>query len=232
MLKNSFIFALIVLACNIASAQNISKITLTNTPNQAAVAFDIDVDNGNAIIKISETGAILKWGVDLYKNVIENYAEKLEAYAGRTGYYTDNDNEAFRGKIKYIGSTLITYYASYDGAEFQGKIKSIGSLNLEYYAAYADEVTRGKIKSIGSSAIAYYPAYENEAVKGKLKTIANTAISYYSSFDDKAIKGKVKSIGSASYTYYTSFDMPEYRGSMKTGVQMQLINNIKYYVRN
>jgi len=60
----------------------------------------------------------------------------------------------------------------------------------------------------------------------------NTGLTYYGSFDDKAYKGRVKTIDGSAFTYYSSFDRPEYRGRMKTGTQLQVINGIKYFVKN
>ena len=220
----------IVLCIAPCFAQSISKITIGDNGTIETIAFEIEP---NVMLNIKEDGTLLNWGEDIYKESgVENWAGKLKDYMGRIEYYSQNDNEAFRGKVKYIGRTLISYYASYDNDALKGKLKSIGSANLDYYLAFDDEAYRGKLKSIGGSAVTWYPSYNNEAFRGKLKSIGSTELIYFSSTDDRAYKGKVKSIGGSPFTYYSSYDRPEYRGRMKSGTQVQYINSIKYFIKN
>lgn len=215
---------------NQLSAQSLYRITLTGAGSVEAISFETEPD---IMLNISPEGNIISWGFDVYKNRGgENYTGQYQPYAGRTEYYTENDDPAFRGKIKYIGRTSITWYASYDGDAFKGKIKSIGSMRVEYYDNYEDQNERGKIKSIGGSPVSWYASFTNEAFRGKLKSIGSTSITYYSSTDDKAYRGKVQSINGSVFTYYSSFDLPQYRGSMKSGSQILMANGIKYFVRN
>lgn len=210
-----------------AFAQKISKISLTQAGDLESMFLLLD---DNVTVSFTKDGSIAAWGVEVYSDRITNYS-RLENYPGRVDYYTNYDNEAFRGKVKFIGRTSITYYGTYDKEEYRGKIKTIGSANFEYYSALDDEAVRGKLKNIGSSTVTWYTSFDNEAYKGKLKSIGATNIVYYGSFEDKAIRGKLKSIDRNTFVYYTSNDKTEYKGLLKTGNQFQTINGIKYYVR-
>ncbi|MFN8243439.1 MAG: hypothetical protein U0X40_05235 [Ferruginibacter sp.] len=229
-MKKILAFAAALFLLSPAFAQSIYRITLTGTGTIEAIAFEVEPD---VIVNISPEGTIINWGFDVYKNRGgENYSNQYQPYAGRVEYYTDNDNEAFRGKIKYIGRTQFTWYASYDGDAFKGKLKSIGSSAIEYFDNYEDPAYRGKIKRIGINDFTWYASYNNEAVKGKLKSVGPTNINYYPSTADKAYQGKVQSINGSAFTYYSSFDLPQYSGAMKTGSQLLMANGIKYFVRN
>jgi len=208
-------------------SQAISKITIGSTAGATIISFGLDE---NVQVYVTKEGNISKWGFDKFIGYTENYAGTLEPYVGRTEYYTENDDEALRGKVKYIGKTLLTYYASYENETLKGKLKSIGPINLDYYLSYDNEAFRGNIKTIGRDAITWYSSFENEAFRGKLKSIGSTQISYYGSFEDKAYRGKVKNIDRFSITYYSSFEL--YSGSVKTGAQVLTANGIKYFVFN
>lgn len=208
-----------------ASAQQITQVSLSNSNADIIYSFTVD---GNVLININKDGNIVEWGTALPSWRMGYYPGKLEPYIGRVEYYGPADNEAFRGKPKYIGSAAITYYSAYENENFAGKVKGIGSATLDYYNAYDNEAFRGKLKNAGNTLLSYYASYDNEAYKGKLKALGNTSITYYSSFEDKAYKGKLKSIGSYTWSYYSSFDQIEYRGAMKTGNQVQLVNSVNY----
>ncbi len=228
-MKKLLIATVITLLMLPAFAQTITKITFADNGSIVSIAYQVD---DNAVLNLNEDGTIINWGVDLYKERgVENYQEKLEKFMGRAEYYDTAQNEAFRGKVKYIGKTLITYYASYDGDEFKGKVKSIGTSTLDYYKDFEDAAYKRKLKTSGPVSFSWYSAFDNEAIKGKLKASGSTSITYYASFDDKAYKGKIKSVGSTSFTYYSSFDRQEYRGRMKSGSQIVMSNGIKYYIR-
>ena len=228
-MKKLLTLAAITLFAAPSFSQSVSKITI-GTGGIEAIAFEVEP---NVMVNIKEDGTVVNWGEDIYReNGVENWAGKLKDYMGRIEYYSAADNEAFRGKVKYIGRTLLTYYASYENESLRGKLKSLGSNNIDYYLGYEDEASRGKIKSIGSSQVTWYSSYNNEAYRGKLKSIGSTELTYYASTDDKAYKGKLKSIGGSQFTYYSSFDRQEYRGAMKTGTQVQVINSIKYFIKN
>lgn len=221
------IASLIIL--QVTSAQRLSRIIFTNTGQLEAIEYELPE---NVILKLSKDGNIMSWGVNRYAGRDDIIREQLDPYVGRVEYYTDNVNEAFRGKIRSIGQVTITYYASYDNPAFAGKIQSIGRNNVDYYTLQENEAYRGNIKSIGSDRFDWYSTFDLDDLKGKLKSVANNAITYYSSMDDKYIRGKVKSIGGLTYTYYTSFDRQELRGYMKSGQAIRTINGLKFMVKN
>lgn len=208
-------------------SQNISKITIAGNGQIDIISFGLDE---NVQVYLTKTGNISKWGFDKYIGYQENYNAVLEPYVGKTEYYTQNDDEAVRGKVKYIGRTLLTYYASYENESLKGKLKSIGSINLDYYLSFDDKAFAGNLRSMGNNQVTWYASYENEALRGKLKTVGSTAITYYGPFEDKAFRGKTKSIGTYTLTYYSSLE--QYSGALKTGSPILNVNGIKYYVRN
>lgn len=210
-----------------ASAQNIYRISITNDGKFSGVSILTAAEN--VTINLLPDGSIGEWGVEVSSNFNKDYT-RLEKYLGRSEYYTERDNESFRGKPKYIGNTAITYYASYENDSLKGKVKTIGTLQVEYYQPYEDAFQKGRIKSIGGSTFSYYTSFENEAFRGKLKQVGNTPITYYSSFDDKAFRGKLKSIGNVSYSYYSSFDR-QYAGAMKTATQSVYVNGINFVLK-
>ena len=209
-------------------SQDISMVTITGTGNLESISFGLDE---NVKVNINKEGQIIKWGYDRFQaRGQENYQGLLDTYVGRVEYYSQDDDAAYRGKLRSIGRTQLTYYASYENDNFQGKLKSIGSNTIEYYQPYENESYKGFIKSIGSSPVSWYSSFDNEGLRGKLKSLGSTNIGYYSSFEDKAYRGKVKNIDGFSYTYYSSFE--KYAGSMKTGASMQNSGSSRYYVRN
>lgn len=211
---------------NIAFSQDISKITIGGNGQVDVFAFGLDQ---NVQVYISKDGNISKWGFDRFIGYQENYNGNLDPYVGRVEYYTQNDDEALRGKVKYIGKTLLSYYTSYENDALKGKIKAIGSVSLDYYLSYDDAAYRGNIKAIGRQTVNWYASYENESIRGKLKNVGATALIYYNSFEDKAFRGKIKNIDRTSFTYYSSFE--QYSGSMKTGSSTITVNGIKFYLR-
>ncbi len=218
----SFLFVL-----QFANAQHISRVTITGTGQVDVFAIGLDE---NVQLYLSKDGNIIKWGFDRFIGYQENYNSELEPYVGRIEYYTQNDDEAIRGKVKYIGRTLLTYYASYENDALKGKLKAIGSLNLDYYLAYEDVAYTGNLKSIGRQAVNWYASYESKDLRGKLKNIGSALLTYYGSFEDKTFVGKIKSIDRFVFTYYSSFE--QYSGSMKTGSTITNANGIKFYIRN
>lgn len=208
-------------------SQSLSKITINGNGQIEIFAFALPE---NVQLYLTKDGNLHKWGFDKYIGYQENYNNELEPYVGRVEYYSENDDAALRGKVKYIGSTLLTYFASYENAALKGKLKAIGSINFDYYLDYDDAAYRGNLKKIGTNDINWYASYENADIKGKLKNIGPTSLTYYGSFEDKACRGKIKSIGQYSITYYSSFE--QYSGSMKTGTTVMNVAGIKYYVKN
>lgn len=226
-MKKILILSVVLVLCMAVFSQRISKITITGSGmvNDIVVGLDENIQ-----VYLSKDGQISKWGFDRFiGSNQENYVDYLEPYTGRVEYYSQNDDEMLRGKVKYIGRTLLSYYPAYEIESLRGKLKSIGSFNLGYYLAFDDKAMAGSLKSIGQQTIAWYASYENEGLRGKLKAVGPTSISYYGSFEDKAFRGRIKSIGSNNFTYYSSSE--QYSGSMKSGASFVVANGVKYYVR-
>ena len=225
-MKRIFFVTVALVFCTAVFSQHISKITITASGLVNDIVIGLDE---NVQIYISKEGQISKWGFDRFIGYQENYNDYLEPYVGRVEYYSQNDDEMLRGKVKYIGKTLLTYYHSYELESVRGKLKGIGSLSLGYYLAYDDKAMAGNLKNIGQQTISWYASYENEGLRGKLKAVGPTALTFYGAFEDKAFRGKIKSIGSNYFTYYSSSE--QYSGSMKSGFSFVNANGIKYYLR-
>lgn len=206
-------------------AQELGQVTFAGGTNISYFSF---VADQGLFIRISEDGKVLEWGIEVRALRSDYYAPKLQPYLGRVDYYGPESDSAFRGKVKSIGTSVITYYSHYDMDTKVGKIRSIGTVILDYYTNYENKVHKGKLRFIGNLLLEHYSSFENEAYKDKLKSIGNTPITYYSSFDDKLIKGKIKSIGSVPYNWYTSF---EFRSGLKSGLYRRNIGGITYIVQ-
>ncbi|MFC4262159.1 hypothetical protein ACFOWM_04690 [Ferruginibacter yonginensis] len=224
MKRFAFVSFLVLMVANVV-AQRINRVYLKSTGETEKLA--VLTDDG-ATINMSLDGNIIDYGTEYFSERVANYS-RLEKYNGRVDFFTQYDNAAFAGKLKYLGRTAITYYSSFDVEILRGKIKSIGSLQFTYYQPFEDELAKGKIKSIGSNQLSYYSTFDNVALKGKLKAVGITNINYYTSFDDKAFQGKVKAIGPNNFTYYASFDR-QFAGGMKTGNNQLNVNGIGFYL--
>lgn len=210
-------------------AQQLSQVTFANGTTLSSLAFMTDQ---NVLIRVSEEGKVLEWGIELQSNQNANYyAPTLQPFMGRIDYYGPETDSVFRGKVKTIGTCLLTYYGQFEVENKTGKLRSVGTVSLDYYTNYDNVTQKGKIRNIGNLLLDYYTAFENEGVSGKLKTIGSSAITYYSSFDDKMIRGKIKSIGSVSYLWYSSLDRMGYGGGLKSGSLRQNISGITYIIR-
>lgn len=216
------------LAVGCVYSQQLSQVTFSGGANLTSIAFIADQ---NVLIRISEDGKLIGWGIEVMAQRYNFYAPELQPYLGRVDYYGPEGDSVSRGKVKSIGTCFLTYYGHYETPEKVGKIKTIGSLPLDYYSRYDNTALKGKLRFVGSFNLEYYSSFENAAFSGKLKTIGNTSITYYSTFDDKIISGKIKSIGMVKYTWYTSYDRREIRGGLKTGSYRQEINRITYILQ-
>jgi hypothetical protein len=225
-MKKIFLVSVALVFCMAVFSQRISKITITGTGLVSDIVVGLDE---NVQVYLSKEGQISKWGFDRFIGYQENYNDYLEPYVGRVEYYSENDDAALRGKVKYIGKTLLTYYPSYEMESLRGKLKSIGSLSMGYYLAYDDKAMAGSLKTIGQQNIEWYASYENEGLRGKLKAVGSTALTYYGAFEDKAFRGKIKSVGSNYFSYYSSSE--QYSGSMKSGTSFITVNGVKFYLR-
>jgi len=209
-------------------SQQLSQFTFSGGANLSSISFLTDQ---GVLIRITADGKVIEWGMEVKSDRYEYYAPKLQPYMGRVDYYGPDVDSAFRGKIKSIGTCILTYYGHYEMEEKVGKIKSVGTLPLDYFSNFENTVIKGKLRSVGYVALEYYSSFENEAYRGKLKSVGNTSITYYSSFDDKFIIGKLKSIGSFTYKWPTSYQGRVYKSEMKPGWQRQYINGIIYIIR-
>ncbi len=184
-------------------SQQLSQVTFTGGANLSYFSFLTD---HNVLIRITDEGKMIEWGIEEKAFNSEYYAPKLQPYLGRVEYYDKESDSAFRGKIKNIGTCAFTYYGHYERDNKVGKLRTIGTIILDYYSEYENIILKGKLRFIGSNILEYYSQFEDESFRGKLRSIGNSAIKYHSSFDDKLIRGKVKSIGPAEIKWYTSLD--------------------------
>jgi hypothetical protein len=208
-----------------AYSQALHQVIFNN--GESIKGFSFLTDQG-IIIRISDEGKLLQWGVEPELRRYNYVPGQLDQYMGRVDYYGTEADSISKGKVKSIGTCMINYYGAYEQAEKIGKIRSLGSVQLDYYSNYDNAAYRGKLRSANNQQFSYYSSFDNDMVRGKLKSVNNTPIVYYTSFDDKLVRGKVKTIGNFSYNWYTSFDRREYQGNLKTGSFSQYINGITY----
>ena len=222
------LFSLLVVF--LANAQRPNKLTLSNNGANVTLRYLLDQ---NVVLDVNQDGTLGEWGVDRYATRPVDFTQRrLDNFDGRVEYYNESENEAFRGKIKFIGRTLINYYASTD-QDFQvGKIKSIGPIKFNYYTNADDPMQAGKLKIAGALNFSYYSSYENQALRGKVKNAGNVPVTYYSSFDDNVIAGKIKSLNGGTYTYYINQEQNFAKGSLRTGRMIQVINGVTYFIKN
>jgi hypothetical protein len=208
-----------------SSSQELTHISYTGGAAFSSFAFTTDQQ---IIIKISDDGKVLEWGNQLEPGRYFNAPGKLQPYMGRVDYYGAEADSVSKGKVKSIGTCMLTYYGPFETVEKVGKLQSIGRISLDYYNNFENAAFKGKLKSAGYTQFSYYASFENEAFSGKLKMVANTPIVYYSTFDDKLLRGKVKSIGSFNYAWYSSFDRSGFQGGLKSGSMAQNVNGVTY----
>lgn len=211
-------------------SQNLSRVTISESGSIEKLSFGL---KENVLLNISKDGNIIDWGIERYAGQsFERNPGRLDPYQGRVEYYNESENEAFRGKVKSIGGTIITYYASFDQETMAGKVKSIGPNKFEYYQKFENDAFKGNIKTAGTTNFTWYSSYDNAAFSGKPKSIGQSALSYYTNMDDAAFRGKIKNIGGTNFTYYSSSDQRELRGRMRMGTNLQVINGIKFQITN
>jgi hypothetical protein len=208
-------------------SQELSQMTFSGGASLSSFAF---LSDQGVLIRISDDGKILEWGVEMYSNRYNYYAPRLQPFMGRIDYYGPEADSIFRGRVRNIGTCTFTYYNAYEKDSKPGKLRSIGTQILDYYSDFDNAAFRGKLKFIGNNMLEYYTSFEDEPFRGKLKSIGNTFFKYYSSFDDKAIRGKIKSIGGIEYKWYTSFDVGR-TGALQSGNYRQNINGITYILQ-
>ena len=204
-------------------SQKLSQVSLAGGSSYFSILID-----QNVLIRITAEGNIIDWGTELLSQRSNFYDPRLQPYLGRVEYYGKESDSAFRGRVKSIGTAVITYYGSHEADSKPGKLKSVGTLMLDYYTNFDNVALRGKLRFIGSQIIEYYASLEDEMIRGRLKVVGNTPIKYYSSFDDRDLRGKIKSIGSLVLEYYTSLDRVELRGQLKSGINRPNVGGITY----
>jgi hypothetical protein len=221
-MKKFFTIVPFLLLATCTYSQQLSQVTFSGGVNLSYISFRTDQD---VLIRITEDGKVIEWGIEWLSERYNYYAPKLQPYMGRIEYYGPESDSAFIGKVKSIGTCVLTYYSHYETDTKVGKIRSVGTVILDYYNNFDIATLRGKLRFVGSLILEHYPSTDDEAFRGKLRSIGNTPITYYSSFDDKLIKGKIKSIGSVAYKWYSSFDLRE---GLKTGFCRQNISGVTY----
>ncbi len=219
-----FIAIPFLLLASCTYSQQLSQVTFSGGANLSYISFLVDQ---NVLIRITEDGKVIEWGIEWLSQRSDYYAPKLQPYMGKVDYYGPESDSVFRGKVKSIGTCVLTYYGHYETDPKVGKIRSVGTVALDYYTNFDNTVLKGKLRFVGNLVLEYYSSFDDEAFRGKLKSIGNTPITYYSTFD-KLIKGKIKSIGTVAYTWYSSFDL---RSGLKSGLYRQNIGGVTYILR-
>jgi hypothetical protein len=229
-MRKFFLAIPFILAGLYAHSQKLSQVTFSGATTLSYFSFLTDQD---VYIRISPEGNLMEYGMEFKSERNNNYyAPKLQPFMGRIDYYgPETVDSAYRGKVKSIGTCVLTYFGSYEKDDKPGKVKSIGLLRLDYYTQFENAAFKGKLRFAGTTVLEYYPSLENEALRGKLKSVSNTLIKYHSTFDDKLIQGKVKSIGSVAYNWGTSLDPQGQKGALKSGSYRAIINGVTYILQ-
>lgn len=209
-------------------SQKLGQVTF---PDGAKLSYFSIQTEQNVLIRISDQGTVLEWGLEVMSDRSNYYSPRLQPFLARVEYYDQHSDSAFRGKVKSIGTCYITYYGANETQQKRGKPKSFGSLYLDYYSNYDEKSLQGKLKQIGTLSLEYYRLYENEAFRGKLKSIGSTIITYYSAFDDRYNTGKIKSVGAVSYVWYSPLNHTYMRGGLKTNNYRQVISGTTYILQ-
>ena len=103
-----------------AYSQQLSQVTFANGTNLTYISFLTD---RNVLIRVTIEGKIIEWGTEERAlRSPEFYNPKLQPYLGRVEYYDKESDSAFRGKVKSIGTCMITYYGSLEKDDKPGKL--------------------------------------------------------------------------------------------------------------
>lgn len=224
-MKRVILFLFLAGALHPAFSQQLSQVTFSRGETLTHLGF---LSDQGVLIRVSLDGQLIEWGMEEKALRFDAYAPKLQRYTGRVDYYGSEGDSISKGKVKNIGTCVITYYGPFEPAEKVGKIKSLGGLAFDYYSQFQNPAFKGLLKQVGTQAFDYYGNFENDAFKGKLKTIGTSSIVYHSSFDDRFVRGKVKSIGNVPINWYTSLDPGKMNGALKNGSYRQRIAGIMY----
>ena len=142
----SVIPILLLSACTYS--QELNQITFSGG---SSLSYFSLLSDREVLIRISVDGKIMEWGTEMQSLRNNNYfAPRLQPYLGRVEYYGAESDSISRGRVKNIGTVMITYYGSYETDYKIGKIRTIGSLLFDYYTNYDEKALRGKIRFIGN----------------------------------------------------------------------------------
>ena len=96
-MKKVFSVIAVSLLFGTASAQRLNKIVLGYEGSSPIISYLVDEV---ITLNISTDGKIIDWGLE--NNTGRGYPNRLFQYMGRIEYYDSNENEAYRGKLKYL----------------------------------------------------------------------------------------------------------------------------------
>jgi hypothetical protein len=105
-MKNFFLLMAFFLITVISFSQSLSQVTLSGATSLSSYSFLTDQQ---AIIRVTPDGRVLEWGVEMVPGRIGYYQGKLDPYMGRVEYYSQDADEAVRGKVKSIGTCNIIW---------------------------------------------------------------------------------------------------------------------------
>lgn len=227
-IQRVILFSALLLSAQTMRAQQLAQVSLNGGASLSYYSILVDQ---SVLVRISEEGKVLEWGIEVRADRANYYAPKLQPYMGRVEFYGNDADSASRGKVRSIGTCSFYYYPASENNFKAGKIRSAGSLNFDYYTNYDNAAFRGKIKQLGTSMLTYYGSFDEESLRGKLKSVGSTQLTYYSPFDDKLLRGLVKSIGMETFNWYTSLDLQGGRGILKNGEYRRNIGGVWYILR-
>src|SRR5690349_24574289 len=99
------IFILFIALALKSNAQELSHITFTGATDLSSFSFKTD---DGLLIKVSDDGRLLEWGLEMEKWRYNYYPGKLQPYMGRVDYYGSAYDSILKGKVSVIGSVAIT----------------------------------------------------------------------------------------------------------------------------
>ena len=156
MMKNIFAAIFFSLFISCTYSQELSQVTFSGGSSLSYFSFLTDQ---NVLIRVSDEGKIIEWGIEMYSDRYNYYAPKLQPFMGRIDYYGPESDSVFRGKVRSIGTCQFTYYNSYETDDKPGKLRSIGSQIMDYYSNFDNQAFRGKIKFAGNYMLEYYSSF-------------------------------------------------------------------------
>src|SRR5213075_3158673 len=80
-------------------SQQLSQVSFSNAATLSFISFLADQD---VLIRISEEGKLLEWGIEPVSQRFNYFLPKLQPYMGRVDYYGPESDSTSRGKIKSI----------------------------------------------------------------------------------------------------------------------------------